>query len=818
MALPNSAGYIPLLLIVVSGEHCAERSLLKVIAEISIIEQTNSFFMRNNFEARYYIFLICATLLGSISSINAQFLLKGKILEAGSNKPIPDCVIDLNESQIKSKISGEFEISFKKMDSKKYYINIFKEGYESITKSISENEINLYLEGKNQFIVYLNPSNKLLEQAIITGSRNTESITRSKVSTEVIKPYLIQNKGVTNMDKFLSQIPSVSVIDGQINIRSGSGWTYGAGSRVLVLVDDLPFLMGDAGNVKWGLVPIENVKQIEVIKGASSVLYGSGALNGIIHFRTEQSTGAPITRFNVFTSGFSKPKRSSLNWTNEPLVRYGFQGFHSRMIGTHKLTFSSNYLNDDGYRLGETEEKLRLAANYQNQKQNFIYGLGITGLLSKGSSFLLWESYQNGYTALDSEATASTSQSVFIDPFIKFNAGGIYHQFKARWMYVNNDLINTDPNVNQDNSFKNFYSEYQFDKVYKKTRATGGLVWGKNNSDAALYGGQNTNENRAAFLQLDQQFKKLSFTLGARYEWFKMNDESESGPVFRTAINYKAGKAGFLRASWGQGYRYPSIAERFITTSVGALNIFPNPKLGSEKGWSAELGFKQGYKLKGLSGFVDIALFYTKYTNMIEFNFGAWKTPNPMNPFSTIGFKSFNIGETEIKGIDFSSGFEGKFAGILWQGMLGYTYTIPVILDENYVFALDSLRGPQNFRNTSSDSLNILKYRFEHQIKIDLQASYKRFELGISWRYNSQIRNVDRAFIDGIIAKFVPGIQEARNELRGNNIVDFRASFKINKNLKIALIINNLLNSETMFRPADLGPPRMTMLQLSGRF
>jgi outer membrane cobalamin receptor len=205
---------------------------------------------------------------------------------------------------------------------------------------------------------------------------------------------------------------------------------------------------------------------------------------------------------------------------------------------------------------------------------------------------------------------------------------------------------------------------------------------------------------------------------------------------------------------------------------------------------------------------------------MIEFNFGGWKTPTPSQPtpFSHIGFKSFNIGETEIKGIDFSSGFEGKFAGILWQGMLGYTYTIPVILDENYVFALDSLRGPQNFRNTSSDSLNILKYRFEHQIKIDLQASYKRFELGISWRYNSQIRNVDRAFIDGIIPFFVPGIQEARNELSGNNIVDFRASFKINKNLKIALIINNLLNSETMFRPADLGPPRMTMLQLSGRF
>ncbi len=297
-----------------------------------------------------------------------------------------------------------------------------------------------------------------------------------------------------------------------------------------------------------------------------------------------------------------------------------------------------------------------------------------------------------------------------------------------------------------------------------------------------------------------------------------MNNETESGPVFRSALNYKLSNSGFLRASWGQGYRYPSIAERYINTSVGAMNIFPNPNLGSEKGWSAELGFKQGFKFKGISGYLDVAYFYTRYNNMIEFNFGGWKTPNPFNPLNSIGFKSFNIGNTEILGIDISQGIEGTTGKILWQGLMGYTYSVPKIIDENYFFALDSLRGPQNFRSTRSDSLNILKYRFEHQFKLDLQATYKKLEIGFSWRYNSQIRNIDNAFISGVIPIFVPGIQEARITLKGNNLIDARCAYQINKNLKIAVIISNLLNNENMMRPADIGPPRMNMLQLSGKF
>mgnify|MGYP001206815707 CR=1 FL=1 len=65
----------------------------------------------------------------------------------------------------------------------------------------------------------------------------------------------------------------------------------------------------------------------------------------------------------------------------------------------------------------------------------------------------------------------------------------------------------------------------------------------------------------------------------------------------------------FLRASYGQGYRFPSIAEKYISSAVGPLNVFPNPNLEPEYGWSAEIGMKQGFKIKNFKGYFDVSGF-----------------------------------------------------------------------------------------------------------------------------------------------------------------------------------------------------------------
>ncbi|MCG9881114.1 MAG: TonB-dependent receptor, partial [Bacteroidia bacterium] len=680
--------------------------------------------------------------------------------------------------------------------------------------------------GSNQMPlkILLKPSENLLNQTVVSAGRFEQSVKRMVVSTEVIQPYLIQNRNTTMMDKLLDQVPSVNIIDGQINIRNGSGWTYGAGSRVMLLVDDMPFLTGDAAQVKWNFVPIENVKQVEVVKGASSVLYGSSALSGIVHLRTEMATDKPITRISAFTGVFSKPTRAGLIWNNDPKLQNGFSLFHSAKKNHFTYAVSANYFKDNGYRQGESDHRFRLNTNLKWQAKNKVqYGLNLGALFSDGGSFLLWDSLERGYNILGGQITTTKSSNFYADPHVSFYTGAFKHNVRGRFMYISNDIINSDPTINQDNSSRNTYVEYQVQRFISSLNLviTGGFANSLNYSNSPLYQGVQSSRNHAGFIQLDQTIaKKITLNAGARWEYFKMNQTEESKPVFRAGANYELAKASFLRASFGQGYRFPSIAERYIQTSVGLLNIFPNPNLGSETGWNAEIGLKQGFSLGKVKGFVDVAYFHTQYQNMIDFNLGMWRRiDDPFNPLKSYGFTSLNIGDTKITGLDLSVNATGNIGKLKLQTILGYTYTNPVMLDNDKVFATDSLGISYSFRSTRSDSSNVLKYRFKHLFKWDVQLEYFKWQFGYSVRYNSFMENVDAAFVSAPLSLFVRGVSDARNANRnGNTVMDIRVAYSVNAKFKVALIINNLLNAEIMTRPADIRPPRLSIIQLNYSF
>lgn len=666
----------------------------------------------------------------------------------------------------------------------------------------------------------LTNKNNLLNQTLITAGRYEQSVKKMTVSTEIIKPYLIRGRNTTMMDKLLDNIPSVHVTDGQVNIRNGSGWTYGIGSRVMVLVDGMPFLTGDAGQVKWNFIPIENVEQVEVIKGASSVLYGSSALSGIIHFRTEMAKNKPVTRINLHAGVFSNPSRQSLGWSNAPRWQSGLTAFHSFRKKNYASALSLDYLKDMGYRMGENDHRIRLGSRNEFSKGNKKYGLNAGLLITDGGSFLLWESFEKGYTALDSATTSTFSVNYYLDPYYSWNTENTKQSLKGRWYYVNNDITNSNPSQNQDNSSNNFYGEYQAIMNLKALHmvASGGAMAQYSVSNSPLYQGFQSSRNFALFLQLEQQLTaKLSWVAGARLEHFAINGKGENKPVFRSGINYEAGKATYLRASFGQGFRFPSIAERYVQTSVGLLNIFPNPNLQPETGWNAEIGVKQGLGKKNLKGYIDLSLFVTRYQNMIDFNLGVWRPiQDPFNPFPSYGFTSINTGDAQISGFDVSTGWEWHFSKTKMNLLAGYTYSMPISLEPDKVYAIDSLGNPVSFRSTRSDSTNVLKYRFVHLVRIDLNISRGRWNFGLTSRYNSLMENIDAAFVSLPLNLFITGVDKGRElSAKGIWVFDARVGYQLTDKLKASLIVNNIFNNELMTRPADLRPPRLTMIQFA---
>ena len=144
----------------------------------------------------------------------------------------------------------------------------------------------------------------------------------------------------------------------------------------------------------------------------------------------------------------------------------------------------------------------------------------------------------------------------------------------------------------------------------------------------------------------------------------------------------------------------------------------------------------------------------------------------------------------------------------------------PISLDTSEVYAqTPSQFDPDSliditYGNSSSDP-SILKYRYQHIAKLDIELIYKKFSLGSSYRYNDFQKNIDDIFTDPFFATYiVSGVNEAREKFKnGDFIVDVRTSYQLNDITKISLVINNLLNREYMSRPANMMPPRTIALQ-----
>lgn len=758
---------------------------------------------------------ICCCLLCKVffnAKVCAQSnLIQGICLFKDDNKSLSNFEFKIFNTSIKCNSKGEFTyVALQNF----IVISSTSDMYHSLNDTI-------YL-GTNSGIIKLvwELKNKELDQIVVSAGRHEQNTKRLSVSTEIISPRLIENKVTSNIEKFMDLIPGVHITDGQANIRNGSGWSYGAGSRVMVLVDGLPFLSGDAGQSPWKFLPQEALEQVEVIKGASSVLYGSSALNGIINFRTKSAGAKPITQINCFSGVYDYPTNSGLNWSKTNRFQSGLSIFHAFKKGDWNSNINLNYIDDNGYRWGENDHRLRLGFQVRYKPQQIPglqFSLASAAMISQSASFLIWESYTLGFICKDSLTTNTTAYNFHIDPSVSFIFNNWKHAIRSRYMYIRNDVQNPDPNVNQNNAGSSLYSEYQGQRSFNgKHLINIGLVWQLNFSHSPLYQGDHSSENKALYAQYDYTYKKLSLNGGVRYEWYKLEQREAQTPVFRAGLNYEATKSTFLRLGYGQGYRFPTIAESYILTSAGGVTIVPNASLQPEKSWSAEIGAKQAIQIQSLRLMLDACYYINQYDNMIEFNAGIFaKGPLDQDIF---GFKSLNTGKTQVSGTEISIQGEYKFRKSVIRFMGGYTYSLPVSLEPQNVYAYDLNNNPVTYQNSVSDTLNenVLKYRYKHLFKWDIDWSWKKWNLGYSIKYNSYMQVIDRVFLSPIISG--EGLMQARYDGRnGTYISDFRMSYQINSYIKLNMSVLNMFNIISMTRPDDLRAPRLILLQFQIR-
>ncbi len=643
-----------------------------------------------------------------------------------------------------------------------------------------------------------------LGTAVITAGKFSQDLSDITVSMEILRAGFIENTNTVNLETAIQKMPGIDILDGQASIRGGSGYSYGAGSRVQLMVDDMPMLTADVNEVKWNFLPVENIERVEVLKGASSSLYGSSALNGVINVLTAWPDEKPETKINLFGGLYARPDREEMAWWWDGVPVFGGGSFSTaHQLGDFDLVAGANVFSDEGYREENYEERARANFKFRHRPKGIsglTYGLNTNIQWQKSSDFLIWKDADSGAFLQNPGAITPTRGFRFnADPWATYyDRGGNRHNLRTRFYRVYN-RFSDDPD--KDNGSDMYYGEYQFYRHFgDKLHLTAGLMGLYGVTDANLYG-DHYNSNIAAFTQLDYRFtRRLSASLGLRWERYTLDDtDQESSPVLRAGLNYKLTPSTFVRASFGQGYRFPSIAEKYTATTVGSLNVFPNPLLNPERGWSAEAGIKQGFESGSWKGILDVAAFWTEYSDMIEFTFGVWLDDSTQIPtIDDLGFKSLNVGQARINGID---------VNLSGSGMVG---RIPVVLFAGYTWM-----NPVDMSNDTLDN-NILKYRYRHSVKGDIELNPGRFSAGITFTFNSFMERIDEAFEERILGvEIFPGLKDYR--LRNNSgafVLDLRAAYNISPSVRLALLARNILNKEYMGRPGDIQPPRNLTLQL----
>jgi len=815
--------------------------------------------------------------------------------------------------------------------------------------------------------------NEVLDDVVVTAGRFEQRSTDVTVSMEVLKPQALRSQAPTDLSATLQTLPGVEIIDKQPSIRGGGGWTYSVGSRCQVLMDGMSILNPKTGEINWNNVPLENVGQVEVIKGASSVLYGSSALNGVINVRTQRPGEKPETKISGYVGVYDNYKDYAYTGARLPLY-YGAEASHSRRVGNFDVSGAISGFKDEGFRKQSFNDRVRLGGNltYHQPMEAGKYmtmGANVNYVANQYGDFFIWRSPKQPILPSPLTNMGRKEHNFNIDPFWNYDDAdkGISHKIRARF-YLTSDNLTTPsatmstedlakwavqsfdlgkvkgkydefkgytdggmstedaliltfqdvviPVMNEDwlgavqsginlvqnglgytgtvaelqdavayamhllannNPTRpeltyNGYLDYQFAKQWNSgVRLTTGVNWNHITNTANITGTHHT-DNVAAYLQYDHRIAdKLSLSAGMRLEYYRMDDHYKEAniqigkwlcpvrPVFRAGLNWEIYKAGFLRASFGQGYRNPSITEKFARKDIGGVGVYPNHDIKPESGFNAEIGYKQLYKFGPITGSLDVAAFYTEYRNMIEYQFGLFRnsdftminsmddviseaqkmiddiktTKSLSNAGIGIGAQFVNVNHARIYGCEVSTAGKvdiQKEMGLRYS--IGYTFTEPEDMDNaKRIEEEKTYTDPLQMKNKSNDS-KYLKYRNKHSFKTTIDYNYKWLSLGINMMYRSKMLAVDYIMVDerekaepdlmDYARKFIFGYEDGvslhdywMEHNKGVFTMDLRASVRFKEHVEVQFLINNLLNTEYSYRPMALAAPRTFVCRMN---
>lgn len=580
----------------------------------------------------------------SFSTFAQQATFSGTVRDQESNGPIFNANVYFKGTTLGAvtNSSGNFEIRNVKPGT--YQLVVSCIGYRRIVKEVTIG-INDLSENYT-----LKKSDSSLGEIVVTGTGTPHHLKSAPVQTELISKKLVGEVGSSNFVDLMTGIsPSFDFSPGTMGPfmqLNGLGNDY-----ILVLINGKRVYGDVGGQTDLNRINPDNIERIEVVKGASSALYGSDAIAGVINIITKKANNevAISNRSRIGDYG---------EWNQHNKLDLNFGRFSSSTSFDRKQTdgWQLSPYEIDGDDLVETEAKA------QNQSQDYTINQQFTYALTQKLSFNAGFSKYNR----DIKRPLSVGKYGYVYDDLSYSAGADYLLNKTDKLTLNwhSDLFNYYYKYNQE------YKDFQVDEEVKQTEQLRNSldlkgVFRLSGQHQLSLGGEYVNEKLesagrladeqanaytiAAFAQDEMKFfKKLTILAGARYV-----NHKEFGSAFTPKVSalYKI-KDVNLRATYARGFKAPTLKELYYhyvkkmggSTYLYLGNTDLKPQTSNYYSTSAE------YIINSFS--VSVTAYQNDVNDLIAYE--TVEVPaEDADAGVTKARKHYNISEASTQGIDF---------------------------------------------------------------------------------------------------------------------------------------------------------------------
>ncbi len=468
--------------------------------------------------------------------------------------------------------------------------------------------------------ISLKPSPIEVSQIVITSSRQPEDLASAAASVSILDKDAIQRRNNFRIDEALLSVSGLTVVGENVNIRGGSGYNRLGGSRMLVLLDEVPILTSDLGAANWNILPVTEIEHIEVLKGAASSLYGSGALSGVVNIITKKPSREHSFSIRQSAGLYDEPSVPEWKWTTRQLYYNRTDVSYSKTFGPLgiRLAVSNHHSTGDRengyfnrwYLTGKTQwnlpgqSTLTVYSTYSNEdRELFLQWLEQNKALNvppteRGNRFKLtgfvgYVVYQKLFSpTLSSKIRVSYNQQLVGIPFNISNAFtpalGLSGEVQLNW------------------------------KPHHDHSLSIGLDYKRDLVESLFYGKRQANGLSPYFQEIWKLTDLWQLNAGLRWDTYTLvgdSVETQLSPKIGASFQPLAGT--ILHFSFGRGFRAATVVERFIDikSRSGDFKALPNPDLQPERSTLFDVGVRQSI---GESIYAEVTAFYNRYKNLIE--------------------------------------------------------------------------------------------------------------------------------------------------------------------------------------------------------